>query len=94
MAVCAKGFLGCPGRVPLASKHQCKSHRFYARMKSKMEAAAGEGDANSWIRAVNNENAKRLRMRGCVKECCYLGWLPSEQVIANIIVTAQVGFTT
>jgi hypothetical protein len=77
MAACNKGFEGCPGKVPLTSK-QCKGHRFYGRMKSKMEAAMGEGEENSWVKAVNN--MKRVRQSQCLKECCSLEWLPSQQV--------------
>jgi hypothetical protein len=77
MVGCSKGFDGCPGKVPLTSK-QCKSHRIYARVKAKMEAALGEGVENSWIRAV--DITKNLRQSKCLKECCSMGWLPSQQV--------------
>ena len=76
-------FDGCPGKIPLASK-QCKSHRIYARMKAKMEAARGEGVENPWIRAVNI--SKNLRQSKCLKECCSLGsWLPAQQVTLTYI---------
>ena len=74
---CKKGVDGCPGKVPLTAK-QCKGHRIYARVKSKMAAATGEGKENSWIRAV--DNMKNLKASNCLKECCRLRWLPSQQV--------------
>ena len=83
MAGCNKGFEGCPGKVPLNSK-QCSSHRFYARMKSKMGAAKGEGKENSWIRAVYKMKNVRQNNK-CVKECCSMGWLPSKQVTKEIV---------
>jgi hypothetical protein len=78
MVGCRKGFGGCPGKVPLTSK-QCKSCIFYARMKSKMEAARGEGKENPWIRSVTS-----MRQSKCLKECCSLGWLPSQQVTKEV----------
>ena len=77
MAECNKGFGGCPGKVPLTSK-QCKGHRFFARMKSKMEASMGKGPKNSWVKAVRN--MKRVRHSQCLKECCSQEWIPSQQV--------------
>jgi hypothetical protein len=47
-------------------------------MKSKMEAARGEGVENSWIRATNIMKNKRYIK--CSKECCSMGWLPYQQV--------------
>ena len=82
MAVCNKGFEACPGKVPLTTK-QCVSHRFYARMKSKMEAAQGEGSENIWIRAVNKMKNVRQNKK-CVKECCSIGFLSSKQVTKEI----------
>ena len=82
MAGCNKGFEGCPGKVPLNSK-QCKSHRFYARMKSKMETSKGEGEDNSWISAV--DNMKNVRQNNqCVKECCRVGLLQFHEVTKEI----------
>ena len=81
MAVCNKGFEGCPGKVPLTSK-QCKGHRLYARVKSKMEAAMGRGEENCWVKAV--ENMKHVRQSHCMKDCCSLGWLPSQQVTKEV----------
>ena len=67
----------CPGKVPLTGR-QCKSHRIYARVKAKMEADKGEGAENFWIKAVNI--SKNLRKNNCLKECCSMSWLPSQQV--------------
>ena len=79
MRECNKGFKGCPGKVPLNTR-QCKSHRIYARMKSKMEASKGEKEDNSWIRAVNKvENVRHTNK--CVKECCSKNWPLFQQVI-------------
>ena len=99
IGLCSKGFAVCPGRVPLAASGQCKSHRIYARVKSKMEAARKQGKDNIWIKAVRNvNNLKKVTVDNdfshkvinsyCSKECCRRVWLPSEQVanIASIVV--------
>ena len=82
MAQCNKGFGGCPGKVPLTSK-QCKGHRFFARMKSKMEASMGKWPENSWVKAGKNMN--RVRHSYCLKECCSQEWLPSQQVTKKML---------
>ena len=58
--LCNNGFVGCPGKVPLVPSCQCKPHRNYARVKSKMEAARGQGPENIWIKAV--KNVKKLTL--------------------------------
>ena len=83
-----QGFPGCPGRVPLVASGQCRSHRIYARVKSKMEAAREQGPENIWSKAVNNvknltvanEFSRNVRNSHCRKECCSSVWLPSQRV--------------
>ena len=85
---CSKGFPGCPGRVPLVASGQCKSHRKYARVKSKMAAAREQGPDNIWIEAVKNEKkislandfSHKVRRSQCNKDCCSMIWSPSQQV--------------
>ena len=89
---CSKGFAGCPGKVPLVASGQCRKHKIYARVKSKMEAAREQGTENIWSKAVNN--VKKLTVANelshyvsnshCSKECCYMVWLPSQQVANEI----------
>ena len=52
-------------------------------MKSKMEATMSEGVENPWIRAVNT--MKNARQSKCLKECCSMGWLPSQQVTKTML---------
>ena len=89
MFACSRGFASCPGKVPLDTLAQCKSHRIYARFKAKSEMARNgqECRENVWIKAVNSvakEFSQIVRKGICSKECCSMDWLPSQQVATEI----------